>query len=152
MRQMAFLGAFQPQALGEQLNLQINQFITPLLINVTGPTSGFFLSAGIYIATNNIGSLGSALDVGLEYAFDGATSPTAIPLFDFSGGVNRFSQKALGLSWDRQGDGTAIGDFMSLWLGIPFQYAAVLRLNCNAAPDSGTARRAHFVASYAIEP
>jgi hypothetical protein len=151
MKQMAYLGGYQPQDLefSQRLNLQLNQFFTPLLMNETGPHRGIVVTAGIYIASTNFNTLPGALDVGVEYAFDGATTPTPIPLFAWNGVLNQWDARAIACACDHKGDGSAQGDFLTLALGITFRYACIVRINCNSAPDIGTPRLAHFACHWA---
>ena len=154
MRQMAQLSSFRPQSLAELRNQQVNAFATPLLVNVTGPQRGMFVTVGCYIASANFASLASALDVSVSYAIDGMVSPLSVPIFEYDG-------TAAKNVWHRQtkagavsigGDGSAQGDFIVLMFGLVFQYAAIIIPTFNAAPDMGNPRLMHFVCFFTLAP
>ena len=147
MRQMAFLTGYQPQEIsaphGPQLNFQVNQFATPLLMNESGPHRGVIITAGFMVAGTNFNTLTGALNVSFDYAFDGATTPTAIPLYTWDGSYNRWSPQARAMAISLNGEGYTQGDYLVLWMGITFRYACIVRLVCNSAPDGGVPRLAH---------
>lgn len=153
MRQMAWLGAYNLQQIsapfGPQMNLQLNQFATPLLMNEVGPHRGIIISTGIVVATSNFSTLPGALDVQIQYAIDGASTPTSIPLYQWNGVYNVWSQQARSMAMDIEGEGYNQGDRLTIWMGISFRFAGVVIINCNAAPDSGTPRRAHLACLWA---
>lgn len=154
MKQMAWLQGFTPQSPGVHTSVALNSFDSKLMVNVAAPPHrGILLSFGIIIRNAVMATLGAALDVRLQWAFDGASSPTEMPLFKHLGaGINVWSDECLTTAVNSRGNGQALDDFLTLQLGISFQSAAILTVLLNAAPDSGTPRPADFAAYYALAP
>lgn len=153
MRQMAWLGGFTPQPIsapyGPKMNFQLNQFTTQLLMNEPGPHRGVIICAGLVVASNNFATLSGALNVSIQYAFDGATTPLSVPLYEWNGSHNVWATQARAIAIDVNGTGYGQGDYITIWMGITFQSACAVIVNCNAAPDMATPRLAHLACFWA---